>query len=164
MTLRGIFRPGMRAYFIPLAAGVLLAVSAFLPWVTVGETSFRGVPDMPALWIAGLGTAAALLAFLSLVTRRNSRHPLLIVGLVSLAIMCLSWKIMPRSAGDRIRTISQAFAIVENRPVRGDVEAVAASGIYVGLAASAVIVLFGLTIVVKRASRPYVVADADDDV
>jgi hypothetical protein len=42
--------------------------------------------------------------------------------------------------------------------------AFAGSGIYLGLVAAAVIVCFGLTIVVKRVSRPYVVADPDDDV
>ena len=73
MTAGGIFRPGMRAYFIPFVAGVVLAVSAFLPWVIVGGVSLNGVPDVWALWIAGLGGLAAVLAMLSLITRRNSR-------------------------------------------------------------------------------------------
>src|SRR5438270_11762372 len=94
-----IFRPGMRGYFIPLTAGVVLAISAFLPWVVLGEQSLRGVPDVAALWVAGLGALAAVLAFLSLVTRKNSRHPLLIIGLLALGIMFLSWRVMPRSAG-----------------------------------------------------------------
>jgi hypothetical protein len=38
------------------------------------------------------------------------------------------------------------------------------SGIYLGLISSAAIALFGLTIVVKRATRPYAVASPDDDV
>jgi hypothetical protein len=38
------------------------------------------------------------------------------------------------------------------------------SGIYLGLAASAVLVAFGLTIVLKRASQPYVPEEKDDDV
>jgi len=38
------------------------------------------------------------------------------------------------------------------------------SGIYIGLASSAAIALFGLTIVVNRAARPYAVASPDDDV
>jgi hypothetical protein len=37
-------------------------------------------------------------------------------------------------------------------------------GIYLGLAASVVLVAFGLTIVVKRAAAPYVVESPDDDV
>jgi len=164
MTAGGIFRPGMRAYFIPFVAGIVLAVSAFLPWVIVGGVSLNGVPDVWALWVAGLGALAAVLAMLSLITRRNSRHPLLIVGLCALGIMLLSWRIMPRTAGERALTISQAFAIVENTPMSAAPDAAVGIGIYLGLVASAVLVSFGLTIVVKRASTVYVVTSADDDV
>src|SRR6476660_1265112 len=79
MQLGAIFRPGMRAYFVPLFAGLVLFVSAFLPWVIVGGFERRGIPDLWALWVAGLGLLAATLAFLSLLTRKNSRHPLLVV-------------------------------------------------------------------------------------
>ena len=161
----GIFRPGMRAYFVPLVAGVVLAGSAFLPWIVVGSESMRGVPDVAALWIAGLGAIAAVLALLSLITRRNSRHPLLIVGLFALGILFLSWRIMPRMAGERAQTASQALAIVQGTPVNAPAPAArAAFGIYLGLAASTVLVGFGLTIIVTRAAQPYVVASLDDDV
>jgi len=154
----------MRAYFIPFTAGVVLSASAFLPWVIVNGQAIQGVPDVAGLWIAGLGAVAALLAILSLVTRKNSRHPLLLVGLVALGIMFLSWRILPRTAGERALTISQAFAIVENTPMSGPPTAVVGIGIYLGLVASVVLVGFGLTIVVKRAAQPYVVPDPDDDV
>jgi hypothetical protein len=154
----------MRGYLVPLTAGLALTASAFLPWVVIGDTRLRGVPNVPALWVAGLGAIAAVLAALSIVTRKNSRHPLLVVGLVALGIMILSWRILPRSAGERALTLSQAFAIVENTPMGAAPRALIGSGIYLGLAASSVIVVFGLTIVVKRASQPYVVASADDDV
>ena len=164
MTAGGIFRPGMRAYFIPFVAGIVLAVSAFLPWVIVGGVSLNGVPDVWALWVAGLGALAAVLAMLSLITRKNSRHPLLIIGLISLGIMFLAWRIWPRAAGERALTVSQAFAIVENTPMSAAPDAAVGIGIYLGLVASAVLVSFGLTIVVKRASTVYVVTSADDDV
>jgi hypothetical protein len=80
VIVRDMFRPGMRAYLVPLAAGIILTVSAFLPWVIIGEYSRRGVPDLWAVWVAGLGALAAVLATLSMITRRNSRHPLLVVG------------------------------------------------------------------------------------
>jgi hypothetical protein len=159
-----IFRPGMRAYFVPLVAGVVLAVSAFLPWVVIGEASITGVPDVEALWVAGLGALAAVLAMLSLITRRNSRHPLLIIGLFALGITFLSWRIMPRAAGERATTMAQAFAIVDDMPVAAAPVAIVGIGIYLGLAASCALVAFGLTIVVKRASTVYVVAPPDDDV
>ena len=164
MTVGGMFRPGMRAYFIPLAAGIALTVSAFLPWVIVGDVALEGIPDAAALWVAGLGVIAAVLATLSLITRKNSRHPLLLIGLVSLGITFLSWRIMPRAAGERALTVAQAFAIVENRPMGAPPTALVGSGIYLGLAASSVLVFFGLTIVIRRAAQPYVVVEPDDDV
>ena len=82
----------------------------------------------------------------------------------ALGIMFLSWRILPQSVADRALTRSQAMAIVEDRPL-GDVpDALVGSGIYLGLVASSVIVAFGLTIVVKRASHAYAVVDPDDDV
>ena len=164
MGITAIFRPGMRGYFVPFSAGIALAVSAWLPWVVVGDVPIRGVPDVPALWVLGLGAIAAVLAMLSLITRRNSRHPLLIVGLFALGIMFLSWRIIPQTAGDRALTISQAFAIVEDRPMGAAPNAAAGVGIYLGLIAASILVVFGLTIVFRRAAQPYVVADKDDDV
>ena len=163
-ALGALIRPAMRGYLIPLAAGLLLTASTFLPWVVIGDTVLTGMPAVPAMWVAGLGALAAVLAALSIITRRNSRHPLLVIGLAALSIMILSWRIMPRSAGERALTLSQAFAIVEDAPLGEAPTALAGSGIYVGLAASAIIVLFGLTIVVKRVSQTYAVASPDDDV
>jgi len=154
----------MRGYYVPLVAGILLTASTFLPWITVGETSLRGVPNLPALWVAGLGAIAAVLATLSLITRKNSRHPLLVVGLIAFGIMILSWRIMPRSVGERALSLSQALAIVEGTPMGEAPVAIIGSGIYIGLLSSAAIALFGLTIVVKRVARPYAVASPDDDV
>lgn len=160
----GIFRPGMRAYFVPLVSGILLVLSAFLPWVIVGNVSITGWPDVEALWLAGLGALATVLASLSIITRKNSRHPLLIIGLFALGITFLSWRIMPRAAGERAKTMAQAFAIVDDKPEAPAAMPVVGIGIYLGLVASAALVAFGLTIVVKRATQPYVVVDPDDDV
>lgn len=154
----------MRGYFVPLIAGIVLAASVFLPWVIVGEASMAGWPDVEALWVAGLGALAAVLALLSLITRKNSRHPLLLIGLFALGITFLSFQIMPRAAGERATTLTQAVAIVDDRPAGVAPTAVVGVGLYLGLAASAALVAFGLTIVVKRATQPYVVAPPDDDV
>jgi steroid 5-alpha reductase family enzyme len=161
-----MFRPGMRGYIIPLVAGVVLAMSAFLPWVIVGEVSRTGVPDVWALWVAGLGVVAAVLASLSMITRRNSRHPLLVVGLLALGLTFLAWRIVPRTAEQGAHTWAQAVAIADGAAASSvpETRAFPGSGIYVGIAAAAVLVGFGLTIVVKRVARPYVVADPDDDV
>jgi hypothetical protein len=59
--------------------------------------------------------------------------------------------------------VSQATAIVENTPMVTAPVALVGSGIYVGLAAAVILVGFGLTIVVRRASQPYIAAEPDDD-
>src|SRR5215467_14625598 len=159
-----MFRPGMRAYIVPQIAGVVLAASAFLPWVRVDEVSLAGVPDTTALWIVGLGVLASILATLSLITRKNSRHPLLLIGLVALVLMLLSWQLGPTAVAERALTRDQALAIVENRPFSSAPPTAVGEGIYLGLLASCAIVGFGLTIVVRRVSRPYVVETPDDDV
>jgi len=154
----------MRAYFIPLLSGIALSLSAFLPWIHVGDVSLSGMTEMAALWILGFGALAAVLATLSLITRRNSRHPLLVIGLASLGIMFLSWRIMPRIAAERALTRSQAVAIVEGSSSVDPPITRVGTGIYLGLIASTVLVAFGMTIVVRRASQPYTVVSTDDDV
>ncbi len=159
----------MRGYFVPFVAGLALIVSAFLPWVVVSGVSRAGAPDAPGLWVAGLGLLSAVLAALSLITRRNSRHPLLVVGLMALGIITLTWRIVPRLAGEEALTMSQALAIARECAdaeghSRSVPPALVGSGLSVlGVAAAATLVLFGLTIVVRRAT-PYVVPDPDDDV
>jgi hypothetical protein len=159
-----MFRPGMRAYIVPLVAGIALAASAFLPWVRVGDVSLAGVPDTTALWIVALGVLASVLATLSLITRKNSRHPLLLIGLVALGLMFLSWQLAPTAVAERVLTRSQALSIVEGKPFAAGPSTVVGEGIYIGLIASCAIVGFGLTIVFKRVARPYVVDTPDDDV
>ena len=164
MNVGGLFRPGMRAYLIPFVAGLVLALSAFLPWVRVGNVTLTGVPEMTGVWIAVLGGCSAVLATLSLITRKNSRHPLLLVGLVALGLVFLSWRLMPRAVADRAMTRSQAIAIVESTPIGAPPTAEVGIGLYLGFAAALAIAGFGLTIVVKRASQPWAAVDPDDDI
>jgi hypothetical protein len=164
MSWRAMFRPGMRAYFVPVVAGISLAISPFLPWVHIGEIPVEGLTEMSALWVIGLGALASVLATLSLITRRNSRHPILVLGLVALGITFLSWRIMPRMAHERAITRSQAVAIVEGAPVAAPPMTRVGVGLYLGLVSSATLVAFGMTIVLKRASDAYAITTTDDDV
>ena len=152
----------MRAYYLPFVAGVVLVASAFLPWVMHGEIGIGGVPAMSALWILALGLAAMILASLSVITRRNSRHPLLLVGLVALAIEFLAWQWLQRSVAERAWASAQAAAIVEGGRAAVVPRTSVGAGLYLGIASAIVIVLFGLTIVFRRVSTPY--AAPEDDV
>lgn len=162
MGFADIRRHRMRAYFLPLVAGGLLAVSAFLPWMVHGGIGVGGVPSASAFWILGLGVAAMVLAFLSVTTRKNSRHPLLLVGLVALAIEFLAWQWLQRSITEQAWASSQARAIVEGGRAIAPGATTVGAGLYLGVLAALVIVLFGLTIVVKKAAQPY--AAPEDDV
>ena len=157
-----VMRHSMRAYYLPLAAGLLLAASAFMPWIMMGEQRFGGVPDLAGLWVLGLGLLAVILATLSVITRKNSRHPLLLVGLGAFAILLMGERLMERSVADQVWARSQARAIVQGGEVEPLPEPAMAVGAYVGLSASAIIALFGLTIVVQRVSQPYAEPDDDD--
>jgi hypothetical protein len=84
---------------------------------------------------------------------------LLVVGLAAFGIMFLAWRVLPRLVGQQALTVSQATAIVENTTPAAPPTALVGSGIYLGLIAAASLVGFGLTIVVKRAAQPYVLAE-----
>ena len=149
-----MLRPGMRAYLFPLVAGVALGVERLSALGCRRRDLARRRSGYDRAVDRRTRRAAALLATLSLITRKNSRHPLLLIGLVALGIMFLSWRIMPRTISSRVLTRSQAVAIVDGAPV-GPVPPVGVGyGMYVGLGASLVLVAFGLTIVIKRVSRP----------
>ena len=152
----------MRAYYIPASAGVLLAVSAFVPWMYVGDVSLGGFPDTAGWWILGLGSLAVLLAVLSIVTRKNSRHPLLLVGLTAFAIMFLGYQWMSRTVRDAAWAQAQAQAIVNDVPAGAPPPTAIGLGIYLGIIAATVLVVFGLTIVVKRVPSAYAAPEDDD--
>jgi hypothetical protein len=152
----------VRSYYIAIAAGLLLSTSAFLPWMYIGDTPLGGVPDPAGWWIFGLGALAVLLAGLSLWTRKNSRHPLLLVGLMASAVLFLGYQWMARAVRNSVWAQTQAQAIINDLPIAAAPETAVGAGIYVGLTAAIVLVLFGLTIVVKRVPQAYAVSEDDD--
>jgi len=160
--LSGVFQHSMRAYYLPVTCGVALAASAFMPWMQLGDRGLGGMPSMAGLWVFALGLLAMLLASLSIITRRNSRHPLLLVGLAAFAILLLGERFLERSASDQLWARSQARAIVQGTPAADLPPPTMGPGAYVGLTASSLITLFGLTIVVRRVAQPYAEPEDDD--
>ena len=158
----GALRHPMRAYYLPIAAAVLLASSAFMPWIAVGDQRLGGVPDLASIWILGLAVLAVVLAGLSIATRKNSRHPLLLVGLFAFGVLLLAERLMERTAAQQGWAAAQARAIVDGVALSPALEPVMAPGVYLGLAAATVIALFGLTVVVKRAPQIYAQTHDDD--
>jgi len=157
-----IARHSMRAYYIPIVAGLALIVSSFLPWMFLGAVKIGGVPDPAGFWVLALGLIAVTLAGLSIWTRKNSRHPLLVVGLAAFGITFLGYQWLSRSVRETAWARSQAQAIVENLPAKDPEATVAGLGIYLGMGAAVVLIGFGLTIVIKKVPRPYATAEDDD--
>ena len=163
MAAGGFLSHSMRAYYLPLSAGLVLAGSSFMPWMLVGDRGLGGVPSIAGLWVLGLGVLAMVLAVLSVITRKNSRHPLLLVGLAAFGIVLVSEQWMERTTADQVWAQSQARAIVQgSRTAVSFPDPTMAPGGYLALGAAGVIVLFGLTIVVRQASTPYAVSEDDD--
>ena len=152
----------MRAYYLPLVAGFALAASAFMPWIMMGEQRIGGLPSPAGFWILGLGLLAVVLATLSVITRKNSRHPLLLVGLAAFAILLTAERLLERTAAQQAWARSQARAIVGGGTAATVPDPDMAAGTWLGLAAATVITLFGLTIVVRRAVQPYAEPEDDD--
>ena len=162
-SLGTLLSHSMRAYYLPLAAGIVLASSAFMPWMLIGDRGLGGMPSLASFWVLSLGILSAVLATLSVVTRKNSRHPLLVVGLTAFAIVLLSEQWMERTTADQVWAQAQAQAIVSGTGVTVNLpDPSMAPGAYLGLGAATMIVLFGMTIVVRRVSTPYAVAEDDD--
>ena len=153
----------MRAYYLPLVAGAALAASAFMPRIRMGDVSLGGIPAMSAFWILALGLAAMALASLSVITRKNSRHPLLLVGLIAIGIEFVGWQWLERVTTEQAWATAQAEAIVAGSPAAEPAPTTPAAGLYMSFAAAAAIAAFGLTIVVKQGVTPYA-APQDDDV
>jgi len=82
---------------------------------------------------------------------------------LSLGIIFLAHQLMTRTAEERVWVASQASSIVRGTAPATQPKIVRGAGIFVGSTASIVLALFGLTIVVKRGSKPYYV-ETDDDV
>ena len=103
-----------------------------------------------------LGNVPLFLAALRHVDPTRYRAVIVRELLIALGILFLSEQWMVRSIGERAWARSQAIAIVEGGGATASPPLVAVGpGIYVGLVASIAIVLFGLTIIVKRAAKPY---------
>jgi hypothetical protein len=128
----------------------------------IGDVPLGGVPETAGIWILGLGILAVLLAGLSIWTRKNSRHPLLLVGLAAFAIMFLGYQWMSRTARDAAWAQARASEIVNGVPAGAAPEATVGPGIYLGTLAAITLVLFGLTIVIKRVPSAYAVPEDDD--
>ena len=67
--LNRMLQHSMRAYYLPMCAGLLLAGSSFMPWILIGDNAFGGVPSISGFWVLALAILVVVLASLSFITR-----------------------------------------------------------------------------------------------
>lgn len=92
----------------------------------------------------GLGLLGFALSLISLVTRRDTRQALLLVGLAGLTTLVVVWQTGPRTIADRAQARAEAVALVDNVAVQPAPAVRLGAGLLIGLAASAAVAGVGL--------------------
>jgi len=133
-----------RDYAVSLAGCAVLGASAFLPWLRLGEVGLPGIPDPVGFFVLGLGVLGVLLSIVGVVSRRNTRQGLVLVGLAGLTTLAVVWFNGAATIADRAQARAEALAIVDNVPVLPVPAVRTAFGLILGLAGAASVAAVGL--------------------
>jgi hypothetical protein len=133
-----------RPFLLSLLGSVLVAGSAFLPWLRIGDIGLAGVPDPAGLFVLGLGLLGLLLSAVSLLTPRDSRQALVLIGLAGLTTLLVVWQTGPTTVADRALARAQAVALVDNLPVEPVPPITVGAGLLLGLIGAATVAGVGL--------------------
>jgi hypothetical protein len=86
----------------------------------------------------------------------------LLIGLIAFGILFVGQQFLERAATEEAWVIAQATEIIAGRQLTEPQVLLTGIGAYVGFAASAALILFGLTIVVRRVTASYPEPEDDD--
>ena len=114
--------------------------------------------------VAAQPSTRTLTAFAGGAAAVEGAMDLLVVVLAAVGVLVLSGRVLPLAMAERAASLSEALSTVEGAPAATTPAALMGIGIYVGIAASTVIALFGMTIVIITGAGAAAVANADDDV
>jgi hypothetical protein len=134
----------MRSSVLSFAGSVALVVAAFLPWLRLGNVGLSGVPDPAGFFVLALGAVGVILSAIRLLTRRDTRQWLVLVGLAGLTTLGVVWWTGPAVIADRARARAEAISIVDGVPLETVPAVRAGFGLFVGLAAATLLVGVGL--------------------
>ena len=133
-----------RDYAVSLAGCAVLGASAFLPWLRIGEVGLPGIPDPVGFFVLGLGVVGVLLSIVGIVSGRNTRQALVLVGLAGLTTLAVVWYNGAATIADRAQARAEAVAIVDNVPVLPVPAVRTAFGLLLGLTGAAAVAGVGL--------------------
>lgn len=133
-----------RPYYVALVGSVALAVATFLPWLRLGDIGLAGIPDPAGLFVLALGGVGLLLSLVSILTRRDTRPGLVLVGLAGLTTLAVVWLTGPATIADRAQARAEAVALVDNVPIQPVPPVGVGFGLLLGIAGAATITAVGL--------------------
>lgn len=133
-----------RPYHLALVGCVVLAVATFLPWLRLGDMGLAGIPDPAGFFVLALGALGLLLSLVSILTGRDTRRGLVLVGLAGLTTLAVVWLSGPATIADRAQARAEAVALVDNVPIQPAPPVNVGVGLFVGIAGAVTIAAAGL--------------------
>src|SRR6478672_9602483 len=121
-----------------------MSVSTFLPWLRIGDVGLPGIPDPAGYFVLGLGAVGTLLSVVGIVTGRNTKQGLVLVGLAGITTLVVVWYSGAATIADRAQARAEAIAIVDNVPVLPVPAVHIAFGLLLGLTGAAAVAGVGL--------------------
>lgn len=132
-----------RPYHLALVGCVALVAAAFLPWLRLGDLGLAGIPDPAGFFVLALGVLGLLLSLVSILTRRDTRPGLVLVGLAGLTTLAVVWFTGPATIADRAQARAEAVALVDNVPIQPVPPVGVGVGLVLGLAGAVTIAAAG---------------------
>ena len=132
-----------RPCYLALVGCVALVAATFLPWLRLGDIGLAGMPDAAGFFVLALGVLGLLLSLVSILTRRDTRPGLVLVGLAGLTTLAVVWLTGPATIADRAQARAEAVALVDNVPMQPVPPVGVGVGLILGLAGAATIAAAG---------------------
>jgi hypothetical protein len=139
-----------RPLLLSLIASGLVSGSAFFPWLRIGNIGLAGVPDPAGFFVLGLGLLGLVLSAIGMLTPRDTRQGLVLIGLGALTTLLVVWQTGPATVSDRALARAQAVALVDNVPVEPVPPVTVGAGLILGLLGAASVAGVGLAGAVSR--------------
>jgi hypothetical protein len=146
-------RAARRLDLLSLGGSAALAISAFLPWLRLGDIGLRGVPDPAGFFVLGVGTLGVLLAVVSLLTTRQTGQVQVLVGFAGLTTLGVVWLTGPATIAARALARAEAVSLVDNVALQPPPAVGIGVGLLLGLSAALIVAAAGVASVWSSDSR-----------
>ena len=139
-----------RSTVLILGAALLVGVSPFLPWLSVGNVGVPGIPDPAGWFVAVLGLVSLILVMPVVRRKWNTRPWIALAGLAATATLVVVMTAGARTVADRAQARAEAMALVDNVPMAPVPPVRTGAGLWVGLLGAVSLAAAGLAGVWRR--------------